>query len=214
MRRSPEAESTKEVTEKLLLLFGRDAEDVEHFFLELGFVDSEASATDFNAVKDKVVSFCPGLRELLGIEERKVFGFWSSEGVMDSIPLSLFFAPFEEGKVNDPKKVEFFVAWYEVLKFRDAEADPAEDVADSLPLTSAKENEIPITNVKTGAEGFFFCGREEFGDRRFPFTVFNLDISEAFCSMGDGELRQSLDLSGCNGGKALSVDSFNNTSAV
>src|SRR6266404_9573187 len=91
--------------EDFLVIFG-NAQRGEHFLLQVRFVNTDTSASDFNTVQDDVVRFGAHLAELLFIEQWQVLGFRSGERMMDRIPFVLFRAPLQQWEIGDPKKIK------------------------------------------------------------------------------------------------------------
>ena len=102
MRWGAEFEGLQDMTKEELLFLLVDAKDTEHFRLQIGFVDSEATAADFNAVENDIVSHRADLTVFAGLEKGGVIRAGTRERVMHGIPLLLFLVPSQEREINDP----------------------------------------------------------------------------------------------------------------
>src|SRR5262249_7364183 len=82
-----------------------DPKRLEHFFLQLGFINSHAPAANLNAVQNHVVSLGANLGILFCLKQRHVFGFRSSKWMMHGVPFIVLSTPFEEWKLCNPEKI-------------------------------------------------------------------------------------------------------------
>src|SRR4030095_5918560 len=102
--------------------FRADPKRLEHFFLQLRFVDSHAAAADFHTVQDNVVSLRANLGKFLRLKQRHVPGFRSSEWMMHRVPFVFVRTPFEKRKVCDPEKIPDFASRHKLLYLCDTQA--------------------------------------------------------------------------------------------
>src|SRR4030095_4925977 len=98
-----------------------DPERLEHFFLQLRFVNSHAAAANLNAVQNDVVSLSANLVKFLCFKQRHVLGLRSSEWMMHRVPFVFVRTPFEKRKICNPKKIPDVASWHKLLDFCNAQ---------------------------------------------------------------------------------------------
>ena len=87
-----------------------EAKNLEHLFLQLAIVDTEATATNFHTVAHEVVSHGTHLLWVL-VEQWNIIRIWQGEWVVGCHQTLFLIAPFKEREVNNPKALEgVFVA--------------------------------------------------------------------------------------------------------
>ena len=214
--RGAEAEGVEEVAEFFLLFFWGDAEDAEHFGLEVFFVDADGAAAEFVAVEDDVVGDGADLGVVAGFEVGKVFGFGAGEGVVDGDPGVVFGAVGEEGEVDDPEEVVGAVVEVDFHHGGDVEAGAAEDGGDHFPGAGDEEDEVAFLDGEGGDEGGFFGIGEELPEGGFVFAAFALDEGEGFDGEAglDGEFVEAVHLAGGDTGEAFGVDGADHAALV
>lgn len=221
VRWGAKAEGVEEVGELLLLLFGADAKDGEHFFLEFAFVDPDGAAAEFVAVEDDVVGFGADFAIFTGFEERDVFRFGAGEGVVDGDPGLVFGGEGEQWEVNDPEEVQRGAAFGEFLHVGDLDAGAAEDVAGVIPGAGVEEDEVVFFDSEFCQEGLLFGFAEEFPEGGLVFEdafgiPLDLDEGELLDLHAglDGEFVEADHLAGGDTGEAFGVDGADDAAVV
>ena len=83
--------------------------------------------------------------------------------------------------------------------------------ADHFPLVGAEENEIAFLNAQAAGQRVLLSVRKELHDGRLPFSVLDLDESQASSAVLTRNLRKMLDLARGNIRESLGVDGLHNS---
>ena len=137
-----EFEGLENMAEEELLLLLVDAQNAEHFRLEIGLVDSQAATADFNTVENNIVGQSADFAIFAGLEKRDVLQARTGERMMDGVPFLLFFAPGEKRKIDNPEEIEGGRSFEGIQHFGNAQTHAAEGLASGFPLVGAKQNEV------------------------------------------------------------------------
>jgi len=163
--RRAEAEGVQQMPEERLLVGLADPERGEHLPLQIGLVDSQAAAAEFESIEDDVVGDRADAGEFTGFEFGKVPGHRPGEGVVNGVPAVFLGVPAQERKLGDPQEIELRRIGDELLKLGDAKPHAAEDFANRLPRAGAEEDEIALLDAQARREGGLLRLGEEFDDR-------------------------------------------------
>src|SRR5581483_2657152 len=102
MRRRAEPQRAQQMAKLRLAVFRAHPERLEHFLLQLRFVNSNAAAAELDAVQNNVVSFRADVWEFPGFKECHVLGFRARKRMKHGVPFVFFRTPLEERKVCYP----------------------------------------------------------------------------------------------------------------
>ena len=131
---------------------------------------------------------------------------------MHSTPAFFVLIPLQEGEIGNPDKAEVLFAG-QVELFGELITQFAESVVDDLEFIGNKEEKVPFFGVACSADRRHFRFSEEFGNRRMPDAVFDLDIGQAFGPVNFDELGQIIDLFAGEFGTTFGVKPLDDTAA-
>ena len=109
MRGCSVLEGVDEEAELALCFLVSDSDDLEHTFLILWIIDTNAAAAEFSTVEHKVVGVGAYLKDvfrLVGVVVLQMLRLGCGEGMMQGVPLVLLVVPLEEREVGEPEGCE------------------------------------------------------------------------------------------------------------
>jgi len=184
------------VREALLLLFPRDAEQIEDPRLNVGTMDTDTARTRLLPVADQIVTLRPDLRGI-GVEIGQMLGVGHGEGVMFRLPALLLFVPLHQRKVGDQRELQD-VRIPKPLAPSDLQPEPAQDVGDDGRF-GIRDDADQVARLRLDrcedALQLFFC--QELGNRRLHLHRTELrdgDRRQPLCSELFAEVPQIIDL--------------------